>query len=339
MYVRCPTRYRSDVRLFLAVLAATGLAPMHLGSGDDVQPRDTVSVIESVTPALPAGVRVDVVGGDTFIRLRARGHAATVPGYQGEKYIEIAGDGTVRENKASTTSKLNVNRFGNADVPDETGDVSWKTIANDGTAMWHDHRIHWMSPVTPTVIDDRGTVQHWTFDIVVDGTVHTLKGTLYLRGHRSVLWWFTGLVGAALAGFLAVRHRGRYHVCLACVAALGTATGTRQWLSLPGAARIRPLMMLFCAGALVAAAAASVVRRRSGGGPQTEWIASSISAGAGATMLLAAWMSWQQVQSAYLPMLGPSWMARITVTTLVGAGTVAVVDGLVRAMRVQPSVD
>ena len=146
MYVRCPTRYRSDVRLFLAVLAATGLAPMHLGSGDDVQPRDTVSVIESVTPAMPAGVRVDVVGGDTFMRLRAYGHVASVPGYEGEKYIEMTADGTVRENTASTTSKLNVNRFGNADVSDETGDVSWRTISHNGTAMWHDHRIHWMSP-------------------------------------------------------------------------------------------------------------------------------------------------------------------------------------------------
>jgi hypothetical protein len=56
-------------------------------------------------------------------------------------------------------------------------------------------------------------------------------------------------------------------------------------------------------------------------------------------MLLAAWMSWQQVQSAYVPMVGPVWIARITVTTLVGAGVVAVVDGVVRVMRVQPSTD
>ena len=61
-----------------------------------------------------------------------------------------------------------------------------------------------------------------------------------------------------------------------------------------------------------------------------------MSAGAGAAMLLAAWMSWQQVQSAYVPMIGPAWIARITVTTLVGAGIVAVTDGVMRAVRVQP---
>lgn len=324
------------MRLFLAALAFAALAPGHLGSGDDVQPRDTVSVIESVTPALPEGVRVDVVGGDTFMRLRTDGHTASVPGYKGEKYIEIAPDGTVRENTSSTTSKLNVNRFGNADVPDETGDVSWKTITSNGTAMWHDHRIHWMSPSTPAAIDAKGTVQHWTLTLVVDGTSHTVAGTLYLRGRHSVLWWLTGLVGAITTGLLAVRARKRYYASLTWVAALGTVTGLLQWLSLPSAARITPLMLMFGLGALVAAIVAMVLGRRAGSGPQMEWIASSMSAGAGAAMLLAAGMSWQQVQSAYVPMIGPAWVARITVTTLVGAGIVAVTDGVMRAVRVQP---
>lgn len=327
------------MRILLAVLAVVGPAPGHLGSGDDVQPRDTVSVVESVTPALPDGVRVDIVGGDTFFRLRADGHEVSVPGYQGEKYVEIAADGTVRENTASTTSKLNVNRFGFAYVPDEAGDVAWKKTADDGTAMWHDHRIHWMSPSTPAVIDAKGTVQHWTLSFVVDGTSHTVTGTLYLRGKAPFAWWFTALIGAAAVGLLAIGKRGRYYASLAWVASLGTVTGLLQWLDLPSAARITPLMMLFGIGALVAAGVAIVLGRRAGRGPQMEWIASSMSAGSGAAMLLAAWMSWQQVQSAYVPMIGPLWIARMTVTTLVGAGVVAVIDGVVRAMRVQPPVD
>jgi len=327
------------VRILLVALAFVGIAPGHLGSGDDVQPRNTVSLIESVTPALPDGVSVDIVGGDTFMRLRADGHAASVPGYKGEKYVEIAADGTVRENTASTTSKLNVNRFGFAYVPDETGDVSWKTIARNGTAMWHDHRIHWMSPSTPAVIDAKGTVQHWTLTFVVDGTSHTVTGTLYLRAKAPFAWWFTALFGAAAVGLLAVGRRGRYYASLACVAALGTVTGLLQWIDLPSAARITPLMMLFGIGALVAAVVAIVLGRRADRGPQMDWIASSMSAGSGAAMLLAAWMSWQQVQSAYVPMIGPLWIARMTVTTLMGAGVVAVVDGVVRAVRVQPTVD
>jgi len=293
-------------------------------------------VIESVTPALPTGVRVDIVGGDTFVRVRASGRVVSVPGYEGEKYIEIGADGVVRENMSSTTSKLNVNRFGNAEVPDVPGDVSWKQTAGNGTAMWHDHRIHWMSPSTPAVIDAKGTVQHWTLSLVVDGTSHTVAGTLYLQGHRSFAWWFTGLFGVLVAGLLAVRSRKRYYKSLTWVAALGTVTGLLQWLSLPSGARITPLMLMFGLGALIAANVAMVLGRRAGNGPQTEWIASSISAGAGAAMLLAAWMSWQQVQSAYVPMIGPLWIARVTVTTLVGTGVVAVFDGVMRAVRVQP---
>ena len=325
------------MRVFLACLALVGLAPAHLGSGDDVQPRDTVSVIESVSPALPDGVRVDIVGADTFVRLRANGHSVRVPGYEAEPYIVIAPDGTVRENTASTTSKLNVNRFGFAYVPTESGKVNWRQTATDGTAMWHDHRVHWMSPSTPAVTDDRGTVQHWALQLVVDGTTHTVSGTLYLRAHRAFAWWFTAVFGAATVGLLALRHRRRYRASLVWVAVLGTVTGTLQWVSMPATARITPLMMLFCLGALLAAVIAVVLGRREDKGPQTEWIASSVSAGAGAAMLLAAWMSWQQVQSAWLPMTGPMWMARVTVTTLVGAGAVAVTDGVIRAVRVQPT--
>jgi hypothetical protein len=37
-----------------------------------------------------------------------------------------------------------------------------------------------------------------------------------------------------------------------------------------------------------------------------------------------------------VPTIGPLWIARVTVTTLVGTGVVAVVDGVMRAVRVQP---
>lgn len=324
------------MRVFLACLALAGSSPAHLGSGDDVQPRDTVSVVESVSPGLPAGVRVDIVGGDTFVRVRADGHAVRVPGYQSEQYIEISRDGTVRENVSSTTSRLNVNRYGFTYAPEESGKVNWRQTATDGTAMWHDHRVHWMSPSTPAVIDDGGTVQHWTLPVVVDGTTHTVSGTLYLRGHRSPAWWLIGAFAAVIVGLAALRTRRPYHLLLVMVASLGSVTGLLQWLSLPAAARVTPLMLVFSLGSLVAAVGALLPGRRAEAGPQSEWIASSVAAGSGVAMLLASWMCAKQVQSAWVPMTGPMWIARVTVATLAGAGTVAVVDGVLRAVRVQP---
>ena len=339
MYARGADHYRSGVRSLLVLLALVPGGPAHLGSGDDVQPRDTVSIVESVSPALPGGVKVDIVGGDTFVRVRAPGHSVSVPGYKGEKYVEIAADGTVRENTSSTTSKLNVNRFGFAYVPDETGDVSWRTISNNGTAMWHDHRIHWMSPSTPAVTDSNGTVQHWQIAIVVDGITHTVKGTLYLREGASITWWLTAIPVAAAVALLLSRRRNRGHVLLAVVAAFGAVTGLLQWVSLPAGARITPLLLLFSTGACIAECAAFALIRHPGASDRNEWIAASVSAGAGVTMLLAVWMSWQQVLSAYVPMTGPVWPARIAVVTLAGAGIVAAVDGVMRVMRVQPNPD
>jgi hypothetical protein len=47
-------------------------------------------------------------------------------------------------------------------------------------------------------------------------------------------------------------------------------------------------------------------------------------------------MTWTQVRSAYVPMLGPVWTARANVAVLLGFGLVAVIDGVMRVMRVEP---
>ncbi len=326
------------VRVMLAICALTGLAagpsPAHLGSGDDVAPRDTVSTVQSVTPSLPAGVKVDVVGGDTFLRLRASGHTVAVAGYEGEPYLRVSPDGTVEENVSSPTSFVNASRFGGT-VPSmaDTGE-NWQRTATDGTVMWHDHRIHWMSPSRPAVIDTDGTVLRWEVPLTVDGTVHTVRGTLYLRERASALWWAVGLAGLALAALLALSRRRAYLLAVAGVGAWSTVTGVLQWLSLPSGARITPLLAVFGAGALIAGVAAVAVARR--GDWRSDWVASSLAAGAGTAMLVVTWMTWTQVRAAYVPMLGPVWTARANVAVLLGFGLVAVIDGVMRVMRVEP---
>jgi hypothetical protein len=215
----------------------------------------------------------------------------------------------------------------------DTGE-NWQRTATDGTVMWHDHRIHWMSPSRPAVIDTDGTVLRWEVPLSVDGTVHTVRGTLYLRERASALWWAVGLAGLALAALLALSRRRAYLLAVAGVGAWSTVTGVLQWLSLPSGARITPLLAVFGAGAFIAGVAAVAVARR--GDRRSDWVASSLAAGAGTAMLVVTWMTWTQVRSAYVPMLGPVWTARANVAVLLGFGLVAVIDGVMRVMRVEP---
>lgn len=336
------------MRALLALLAVLGPVPAHLGSGDDVVPRDTVSVIESVEPALPVGIVLDVVGGDTFMRVRSAGHTVEVKGYEGEPYIRIRPDGTVLEAHGSTTWWLNRSRFGGTvptaqtDPPGGAADSAgeWVVTARNGTAMWHDHRIHWMSPSAPVTIDDKGSVQHWKVPVEIDGTLHTIGGTLYLRDRASAAWWAVVVLGALASVVLARGRRLRWYSFLTWVSALSCLTGFLEWRDLPAGAQITPLMLLFGAGALIASNAASVMQRESAKDPKKrakrEWIAVSLAAGAGVTMVISGWMNSDQVRAAYVPFMGPLWLPRLAVTLMIGAGAVAAVDGVVRVMKVEP---
>jgi hypothetical protein len=92
-------------------------------------------------------------------------------------------------------------------------------------------------------------------------------------------------------------------------------------------------MLVFGAGTALTGAAALFVARRTD--LRSDWVASSLAAGAGAAMLVVTWMSYEQVLSAYVPMAGPVWTARANVAVLLGFGVVAVIDGVMRVMRVE----
>ena len=335
------------MRPLLALLVAVGAVPAHLGSGDDVVPRDTVSVVESVAPAFPAGVSVDVVGGDTFLRVRARGHRVEVKGYDNEPYIRIDADGTVSELRGSTTWWLNQGRYGGTVPPAQTdppgGSAAtgeWTVTARNGTAMWHDHRIHWMGKGTPPTVDDEGTVQQWKVPVVVDGTVHTVSGTLHLKERASALWWAFIGHGALLSAWLLRGSRRRWFSVLTWTGALSCFVGFLEWRDLPAGAKITPLMLLFGVGALLVSNVAMVLQKEADRNPKkrarNEWIASSLAAGAGVTLVVSGWLNTDQVRAAYVPFMGPLWIPRLTVTLMIGVGFAAAVDGVVRVMKVEP---
>jgi hypothetical protein len=305
---------------------------MHAGSGDAVQPRDTESVITAVAPALPTGVQIDIVGSDTFVRVRSQGHDVQVPGYQDEPYLHIKKTGEVLINDASSTSLLNSNRYGNVDMSNfvDSKTPQWRTIATNGVVLWHDHRVHWMSPKPPAVIDAKGTVLDWTVPIVIDESTINVSGTLFLRSKSTVLWWLVGFFVVLLGVFLSLTKRQLFVYATALVALLAAIVGGMQWQGLPSGARITPLLLMFSAGAFMIAVVAVALSRKAS---RPQHIAVSLHAGAGASMAVCAWLLASVVRAAYIPGVEPAWIARAVIPAMMGMGCVAMVDGVMRIVR------
>jgi hypothetical protein len=320
------------MRLILGLLSVLPFPVQHMGSGDSVQPRDTVSVIESVTPALPDGVDVDIVGSDTFVRVRSVGHDVMITGYQNEPYMHIKTTGDVFVNDGSQTTLINSNRYGNVDTSNfvESPTPVWRKIGTNGTAMWHDHRVHWMSPKRPAPIDTLGTVVEWKVPFSVDGVATTMTGTLFLREKSSVLWWLAGFASLLCAVVLSVRRRREFFVLTFLVSMVGVAIGLMQYLGLPDGARITPMILMFSTGAAVVAAISMFMQRR---GHASQHIALSLNAGAGATLVVCGWLCADQVRAAYVPGIDQQWIVRLLIPILLGIGFVATIDGVTRIMR------
>lgn len=304
------------------------LAPAHIGSGDAVQPRNTVSVIESVVPALPDGVSMSVVGSDTFMRVETKGVSVEVPGYEGEPYLKIDAAGVVQINDGSVTTLLNSERYGNVDYSSFEASPTpiWRTIATNGIAMWHDHRSHWMSPLKPAAIDDKGTVHSFAIPIVVNGENVTVSGTLYIREKASVAWWLFGLGALLLAVGLSIAQRKAFFAVVAGVSLVGIIVGALEYYGLPHGARITPVLVLFSVAACAIATASLLPRFQKSGA----LVAVSLNAGAGATLIVAAWLCIDQVRAAYVPGLDQPWLARVWIPVMFGVGFVSVVDGVIR---------
>ena len=320
------------MRLILGLLSVLPFPVQHMGSGDSVQPRDTVSVIDSITPALPSGVQVDIVGSDTFVRVQSVGHDVMVTGYKNEPYMHITTKGDVFVNDGSQTTLINGDRYGNVDTSSfvESPSPVWRKIGTNGIAMWHDHRVHWMSPKPPAPIDTAGTVLEWKVSMSVDGVATTVAGTLFLREKASMLWWLAGFAALLCAVVLSVRRRREFFVLTFLVSMVGVAIGLMQYLGLPDGARITPLILMFSTGAAVVAAVSMFMQRR---GNASQHIAVSLNAGAGATLVVCGWLCADQVRAAYVPGIDQEWLVRMLIPALLGIGFVATIDGVTRIMR------
>jgi hypothetical protein len=156
--------------LLVAVCFALTLAPAAAGHGGGS--KGFKSTVTAVRPPV-AGVHILVRGGDDRLRLENQsGETIVVRGYGGEPYLRFAPDG-VYENENSPAPYLNKDRFARVDVPktaSEKAKPSWKKISDGATFEWHDHRIHWMSPIPPRPIRDDPNDKHHVFNWQVPGT-------------------------------------------------------------------------------------------------------------------------------------------------------------------------
>lgn len=321
------------VRAFLSLMAAVVLAPGHIGSGDSVQARNMEAVITSINPAPPRGVRIDVVGSDTFLRVRANGHTVQIPGYSNEPYMRIEANGDVFVNDGSTTAALNGDRYGNVDlssfVPSTT--PTWRRVSTSGVAMWHDHRSHWMSPKRPATVDDTGRVQDFDIPLEIDGTRTVVSGTLYLRSPASAAWWLTGVVAVLVVALVALWRERLTVVVLTLFCTAGASLGWVQYRGLPDGARITPVLLVFAGGGLVLAIASWITQRRG-----TPHVSVSLLAGAGVAVSTGVWLVNEYVRASYIPGLSAQWAGRTILPMMLGAGIAATIHGVTKIMRTPP---
>lgn len=314
------------------VVSLSSFVPGLAGDGNAAGARDTESIVTSVTPTPPSSVRVDIVGFDSFIRVRSDGVRVDVAGYENEPYIRIDADGAVWVNDKSITRAMNESRYGNSyDATNSTAfsktETSWRRIGKDGEAMWHDHRSHWMSPKQPATIDERGKIQDWVVPVTIDGVATEIRGEMYLRHRASSWWWVFGLVAVIALALAALRAKSIVDLGVFKIGALALATGAWQMIELPTAARPAPLLFGFGVAAALAAITSVYLRMR-----RADSIAApAFVAGAGLSLVLGAWFARNYVQSAYIPGANDAqWIVRVLVPVMLAAGIVGVIDGVRR---------
>jgi hypothetical protein len=182
---------------------------------------DYRSTITAVVPSVP-GLQLEVLEfADRLVLRNHTGKTVTVYGYQHEPYARVLADGEVQVNTTSPAYFLNQNFYGDVNVPSyatATTTPHWEAVDRTGELEWHDHRIHWMSPVLPPEVKDkskRTKIFDWQVPIAVGTEPATIDGQLYWvpeEGTKTPTAAIVVLVVIVLAGiaFVAyVRRRRR----------------------------------------------------------------------------------------------------------------------------------
>ncbi len=281
----------------LAVVVLLLLLPAQLAAADPARPthyRSSVTALVDGAGRPVAGVRAEVVGGDTFLVLTVTGvEQVEVPGYEGEPYLRFDGDGRVEVNVRSPARWLNDARFGALDVEvppsaDAEAAPQWQTVATAGRYAWHDHRIHFMSPTLPDDVDpSAGTPQEvfaWEVPLVVDGAAARIEGTLlWLPGPPIGLPVGLAVVTLAAAVALGLRGMRARGAGIVTVGLAALAAGVVATVSSPPGGQVEPVLLVLPA---VALGAWLLGRLPSRGAPPRRWLTDA------AAIPLLGWGLW-----------------------------------------------
>jgi hypothetical protein len=163
------------------------------------------SNITGVTPSVP-GLSLEVLEfADRLLLTNHTGRTVTVYGYQGEPYARVLANGTAEQNTRSPATYLNTSFYGNVTVPTSANPSApphWVVIDRTGQFEWHDHRIHWMSPLTPPQVKDkskRTLIFDWQVPIRVGAQAGTVNGQLFWTPESSHASTAVIVLGVAIA--------------------------------------------------------------------------------------------------------------------------------------------
>jgi hypothetical protein len=311
----------------LAVAGAAVLLPAGAVHADAAGPTDYASEIVSVVPEVP-GVRAEIVGGDSFLRLVVEpGNEVVVDGYAQEPYLHFDPAGVVTENQRSPATYLNASRYG-ASAPagaDPALPPDWKPVATGGDYSWHDHRAHWMSTEPPVGAVRGQQVQEQEVPIVVNGTpVAITVRTTWLAEPSRLPLAVGAAAGLAVVLVVLVRRR-RTAWALLAVSIAATAIGVWQYRSLPPATG--PLVVWWV---LPAIAAGSILLAMVLGRRLVSYALVLLAA-----MELAVWV-WLRRDAAFravIPTDAPFWLDRGVLAATAVVAVVAAVAAAIAMFR------
>lgn len=174
---------KRGLALAVVLMAAALLSPgadAHFGSGK----KGYRSRIIAIKPAI-AGIKAKVLYGDDQIWLdNHSGETVVIRGYSGEPYLRF-GPGGIYVNGNSPAVYLNLDRYARSKLPkfaSATAKPNWQKLAGTEIWAWHDHRIHWMSPIPPKQILDAPRKRHhlwnWKVPATANGKRFAITGSL-----------------------------------------------------------------------------------------------------------------------------------------------------------------
>jgi hypothetical protein len=202
--------------------ASASTAKIAIESGNPINDQgssyDYRSNITAISPHVP-GLSIEVLEfADRLLLRNHTGKTVTIYGYDGEPYARVLANGTAEQNVRAPATYLNTNFYAQVVVPpiaSSSAPPKWEVVDRTGEFEWHDHRIHWMSPVPPTRVKNqskRTLIFDWQVPIMVGTTKGAIDGQLFWTPESSkaslaVIVLGVVIVIAGLAFVVFVRRR------------------------------------------------------------------------------------------------------------------------------------